>query len=96
MISDLSPKPASNGLRLHWHAADALNAIKQGEYSLDGGDWDRGGSHRPPIRLQSRRYDVTVSAASGREHTIAVRVTDDNQNQSVSKITLRQPWYHRL
>ena len=33
-------------------------------------------------------YDVTIPAPSSREHTIAVRVTDDNENQAVSKETL--------
>jgi len=30
---------------------------------------------------------LTIPPVPGREHTIAVRVTDDNANQSVAKIT---------
>jgi hypothetical protein len=32
-------------------------------------------------------YDVAIPASNGREHTIAVRVTDDSANQSVAKVT---------
>ena len=33
-------------------------------------------------------YDVTIPAPAAREHTIAVRVTDDNENQEVGKEVL--------
>lgn len=88
VISDLTAKPAAGGLALHWHAADALNTIKQAEYSLDGGDWTK---VDPTGRLSDSKaedYDLTVPASAGREHTVAVRVTDDDQNQAVSKVTV--------
>ena len=34
-------------------------------------------------------YDVTIPAPAGREHTIAVRVTDDDENQQVAKEVLK-------
>jgi hypothetical protein len=89
VISGLSAAAASGGLQVRWHAADALNTIKQAEYSLDGGDWTK---VEPTGRLSDSKaldYDVTIPAASGREHSVAVRVTDDNQNQAVAKVTQR-------
>ncbi len=87
VISALSVTPAGGNLRVQWHAADALNTITKAEYSLDGGDWTR---VDPVGRLSDSKaedYDLTVPAPVGREHTIAVRVTDDNANQSVAKAT---------
>jgi len=72
-------------LRLRWHAADALSTIAKAEYSLDGGDWTLAA---PVTKLSDSLdldYDLTVDAAPG-EHTIAVRVTDDCDNQSSEKV----------
>ena len=89
VISALTAAPAAGGLEVHWHAADAISIVTKAEYSLDGGDW----SQVDPIgRLSDSKaedYEVTIPAPSGHEHTIAVRVTDDYQNQAVSKITIR-------
>ena len=88
VISSLTVTPGAGGLQVRWHAADALNTIKLAEYSLDGGDWTK---VNPVTRLSDSKaqdYNVTISAAPGREHTVAVRVTDEDQNQAVSKFTV--------
>ena len=88
VISALTATRASGGIRVHWHAADALSTIKRAEYSLDGADWVR---VDPVGRLSDSKaedYDVTIPAPAAREHTIAVRVTDDNENQQVAKDVL--------
>ena len=72
----------ANGLRVTWHAADALNVIQRAEYSLDGGEWL---PVEPAGRLSdslSLDYVVEITAAPG-EHTVAVRVTDAYGNFSV-------------
>lgn len=87
-ITGLRAVREGNGLRLHWHAADALNIIKNAEYSLDGGDWT---VVNPVTKLSDSLaldYDVNVAAGPG-EHTIAVRVTDDYDNQAVGKAVVR-------
>jgi hypothetical protein len=89
VISGLAASPAGGALHVQWRAADALNTIKQAEYSLDGGDWTK---VDPVGRLSDSRteeYDLTIQAAGGHEHTVAVRVADDNQNQAVTKVTAR-------
>ena len=71
-----------------WHAADALNNIAKAEYSIDGGDWKVAA---PVTKLSDGPeldYALTIEAAPG-EHTIAVRVQDDFDNQAVEKTVAR-------
>ena len=89
VISAVSATPAGGGLKLRWHAADLLSTVTKAEYSLDGGDWTK---VDPTGRLSDSKaedYEVTIPAPAGHEHTVAVRVTDDFQNQAVGKITVR-------
>jgi outer membrane protein assembly factor BamB len=72
-----------------WRAQDALNLIEKCEYSLDGGDWK---IVEPTTRLtDSPEHDYVLkleNLAPG-EHSLAVRVWDDYDNQIVEKITIR-------
>ena len=87
-IANLTGTRAGGGLEVRWHAADALNNVTQAEYSLDGGDW----TIAPPVTKLSDSleldYVLTLTAGPG-EHTVAVRVTDDYDNQSVEKVVVR-------
>ncbi len=88
VITALTASPVSGGIRVRWHAVDALSNIKRAEYSIDGGEWMR---VDPLGRLSDSKaedYDVTIPAPAAREHTIAVRVVDDNENQGVAKEVL--------
>jgi hypothetical protein len=87
-ITNLTGIRAGGGLEVRWHAADALNNVTEAEYSLDGGDW----TIAPPVTKLSDSmeldYVLTLTAGPG-EHTIAVRVTDDFDNQAVEKVVVR-------
>ena len=75
-------------LQLRWHAADALNNIGKAEYSLDGGDWKLAapvGQLSDSLELD---YDLTIDAAAG-EHTVAVRVQDEFDNQATDKVVVK-------
>lgn len=88
VISALTATAAGSGIRVRWHVKDALSTIKRAECSIDGREWTR---VDPSGRLSDSKvedYDVTLPAAAAREHTIAVRVTDDNENQEVAKEVL--------
>ena len=81
----------ASGGKLHatWSAADALSDIKKAEYSLDGGDWTLAA---PVTALSDSRelaYDLTLDHIAPGEHTLAVRVEDDYDNQSVDKVVVR-------
>jgi hypothetical protein len=87
-ISALAATRMAGKLQIRWHAADALNNITRAEYSLDGGDWIVAA---PVTRLSDSLeldYDLTIEAGAG-EHTIAVRVYDEYENQATDKVIVR-------
>jgi hypothetical protein len=87
-ISGLAAMRNGGKLEVRWHAADALNNVVKAEYSLDGGDWT---VVAPVTRLSDAPeldYELAVDAAGG-EHTVAVRVTDDYDNQAAEKVVVK-------
>jgi hypothetical protein len=89
-ISGLAAKRNGVKLNVRWRAVDALSVISKAEYSLDGGDWLL---LSPTTRLSDSReldYDLTLDNVSVGEHTIAVRVQDEYDNQSTDKTVVRQ------
>jgi hypothetical protein len=74
---------------VRWKASDALNTIKRAEYSLDGGEW----TIVAPTSLLSdsteEDYDLTISNVASGEHTIAVRVVDDYDNEGIGKAVVQ-------
>jgi hypothetical protein len=87
-ITNLTGTRGNGNLEIRWHAADALNNITEAEYSLDGGDWTVA---EPVTKLSDSLeldYILTLPGAPG-EHTIAVRLTDDYDNQAVEKVVVR-------
>ena len=80
----------ANGSRIEvtFHAHDGLSTISKAEYSVNGGDWLM---VDPVGRLSDSKdenYRFTVDRAAG-ENTIAVRVSDEYDNQSVAKTVVR-------
>ena len=87
-ITGLAATRSGAKLLVRWHAADALNNIGKAEYSLDGGEWTVAA---PVTRLSDSLeldYELTLDAAPG-EHTIAVRVADEDDNQAVDKVVVK-------
>ncbi|HXJ39942.1 MAG TPA: hypothetical protein VNH18_11750, partial [Bryobacteraceae bacterium] len=63
--------------------------ITKAEYSVDGGDWT---VVDPVTKLSDSKeldYNLTVTDAPAGEHTIAVRVADEFDNQSAEKVVVR-------
>ena len=79
-----------NGARIQvrWHAADALSNVAKAEYSLDGGEWTVAAPVTKLSDSPALDYDLTLDAGPG-EHTIAVRVGDDYDNQATDKAVVR-------
>jgi hypothetical protein len=76
-------------IEVKWRAADALNDIKEAEYSLDGGDWIVAA---PVGRLSDSlelEYVLTLDGVAAGEHTVAVRVSDDYENQVAGKVVVK-------
>ncbi|MGA2194435.1 MAG: hypothetical protein ABSH40_04125 [Bryobacteraceae bacterium] len=87
-IAGLAATRAGGKLEVRWHAADAINNIAKAEYSLDGGEW---AVAAPVTRLSDSLeldYVLGLDAGPG-EHTIAVRVSDANDNMAVEKVVVK-------
>jgi len=87
-IIGLTATATAGKLRVRWHAADALNNVAKAEYSVDGGDWTLAAPTSKLSDSPSLDYDLTLDATPG-EHTIAIRVQDDFDNQSSAKTVVQ-------
>jgi hypothetical protein len=79
---------AGGKIEVRFHAKDALSTLGKAEYSVNGGDWT---VVEPTTRLTDSTeldYRVTVDRGAG-ETTIAVRVSDEFENQAVAKTVVR-------
>lgn len=86
-ITGLSGTPAGSKLEVRFHARDAMSALGKAEYSINGGDWM---VVEPTTRLtDSLEHDYRVQVDRAGETTVAVRVSDEYDNQSVAKIVVK-------
>jgi hypothetical protein len=89
LISPLAVTVDGSRLRVRFHAADALSQIDRSEYSVDGGEWKL----MPPVtRLFDSReldYDFLTGDVKPGEHTVAVRVWDEFDNEAAAKAVVR-------
>jgi hypothetical protein len=88
-ISSLAASASGGKLHATWSAADALSDIKKAEYSLDGGDWTLAAPVTGLSDSHELSYDLTLDHIAPGEHTLAVRIEDDYDNQSVDKAVVR-------
>lgn len=84
-IVQLEASAEPGGVRVRFRARDATSTISQAECSVNGGEW-------LPLEPRDRiadspveDYDVLLPVAEGREFAIAVRVTDEYDNQTVAR-----------
>jgi hypothetical protein len=88
-ITGLAATRNANRVEVRWHAADALSVVAKAEYSVDGGEWT---VVDPVTKLSDSReldYALGLSGVTAGEHTIAVRVEDEYENQSAAKAVVR-------
>jgi hypothetical protein len=88
-IPALAAEFVSGSLSVRWTARDARSVIERAEYSLDGGEWLM---VEPATRLMDSRelsFTVRIDAVKPGEHTIAVRASDEFDNQAVAKTVVR-------
>jgi sugar lactone lactonase YvrE len=86
-ISGLAGTRSGRKLEFRWSARDDRSNIQKAEYSLNGGNWT---PVEPITRLSDApelQYTLGLDAPEG-ETTLAVRITDEYDNQSVEKVTL--------
>jgi hypothetical protein len=88
-VIGLGATRSGNRLTVRWKARDARSVVDKAEYSLDGGEWlvvEPVGKLSDSMELD---YTLSLDAGASAEHTIAVRVTDEFENQSVEKVVVR-------
>ncbi len=88
-IEGLAAEQDDGSITVSWRAVDSRTVIRKAEYSLDGGEWM---VVQPTTRLSDSRsldYELTLPEAGPGEHTVAVRVTDEFDNQAVAKVVVR-------
>jgi hypothetical protein len=88
-ISALTGSRTGSKITVRWRAADERSVINKAEYSVNGAEWI---VVQPITRLSDApelQYELTIDASDATERTIAVRVTDEYDNQSVEKVIVR-------
>jgi len=88
-IARLAASASGGKLHATWSAADALSNIEKAEYSLDGGDWTLVAPVTGLSDSHELAYDLTLDHIAPGEHTLAVRVEDDYDNQAVDKVVVK-------
>ncbi|HVN08634.1 MAG TPA: hypothetical protein VMV61_06660 [Patescibacteria group bacterium] len=84
-ILNLHATVAGSSAEARFEARDSASMLGRAEWSLDGADWKL---VLPAGRLSDARqesYSIALTALSAGEHTLAVRVTDEFDNQSAAK-----------
>jgi sugar lactone lactonase YvrE len=88
-IVNLTSTASGNKIEVRWSARDARSNIDRAEYSVNGGDWlliD------PVSRLSDspeEQYQLLIDRPSLGEQVVAIRVTDEFDNQTVDKVVVR-------
>jgi hypothetical protein len=88
-IAGLAATREGGRLRVKFRATDAWSWIEGAEYSVDGGLWKQ---MLPVTRLfdgPELDWSFTTEEAGPGEHTVAVRVVDEFENQGVAKVVVR-------
>jgi sugar lactone lactonase YvrE len=76
-------------LVVRWKAKDALSSIQRAEYSIDGGEWLVAEPTTKVSDSFEHQYELALDGVAAGEHTIAVRVSDDYDNQAVAKTVVK-------
>jgi sugar lactone lactonase YvrE len=90
-ILNLRPSVSGDSATISFDARDSASLLVRAEWSLDGGDWKL---VLPSGRLSDTRqesYSLTLRNLAPGEHTIAVRVFDQFENQTAAKTTFTAP-----
>ena len=89
-ISNLTGAAASgNKLEVHWTARDSRSTIDHAEYSINGGDWVLIDPVTHLSDSSEEEYRLVIDRPSADEQVIAVRVSDEFDNQAVDKIVVK-------
>ena len=89
-IEGLRAQLEDSKLVIHFHAVDDLSPLESAEFSVNGGEWK---AVRPTTGMTdslAHDYVEAVANPTGSEWTVAVKVTDENDNVAVRRIVVRR------
>jgi WD40 repeat protein len=87
-ILNLAAAVSGNKVAVRWTAHDARTNIQKAEYSINGGDWMVVEPVNKLTDSPEEDYRLEIDRTQG-EQVIAVRVTDEYDNQSVDKAIVK-------
>jgi hypothetical protein len=90
-IESLAVLPRAGAAEARWRARDAWTDIRKAEYSLDGGDWIVVLPTTGISDSKSHDYVLAIGKLASGEHSLAIRVTDAQDNTQVEKTVFRVP-----
>src|SRR6202011_2161630 len=82
-VSNLVGTTSGNKIDVRWTAPDSRSDIPKAEYSLNGGDWVVVDPVSKLSDSPQAEYHLTIDRSSPGEQVVAVRVTDEFDNQAV-------------
>jgi len=88
-ISNLAGAASGNNLDIRWAARDARSDVSKAEYSINGGDWMVVDPVSKLSDSPEEEYHLTIPRPSPGEQVVAVRVTDEFDNQAVEKVVIK-------
>jgi outer membrane protein assembly factor BamB len=96
--TSVRPQGGSNGaddVMIQFTAHDATSSIERAQYSVDGGEWiivtPKNGISDAPEETYEFSISLPAGAATGSEHTIALRAYDRFENVGSAKTTVKIP-----
>ncbi|HUE43782.1 MAG TPA: hypothetical protein VMP12_09460 [Candidatus Sulfotelmatobacter sp.] len=88
-ILNLAATSSGNKIDVRFVARDARSDIDRAEYSINGGEWLMA---QPVTKLSDspeEEYQLSIDRSTPGEQVIAVRVTDEFENQAVDKVVVK-------
>jgi hypothetical protein len=88
-ILNLAAAATGSKIEVRWIARDARSDIDRAEYSINGGEWLMA---QPVTKLSDspeEEYRLVIDRPGSGEQVIAVRVSDEFDNQAVDKVVVK-------
>jgi len=85
----LGASTTGSKIEVRWNARDARSNIDKAEYSVNGGEWLPIHPVNKLTDAPEEEYRLEIDRGTG-EQVIAVRVSDEYDNQAVDKVVVKQ------
>ncbi|MGD0842328.1 MAG: hypothetical protein ABSA32_14325 [Candidatus Acidiferrales bacterium] len=86
-VTGLAAEPGAASAHIHFDASDPGSSIARAQYSLDAGDWILVLPVGQLSDAPQEKFDWTLDGLAPGEHTAAVRVSDEYENETSAKVT---------